>query len=53
MKLDNNINVRFDLENLPLVKEESKSTYQEIKDYIFNKYNVKISTLNIAQTKTK
>ena len=53
MKLDNNINVRFDLENLPLVKEESKTTYQKIKDYIFNKYNVKVSTLNIAQTKTK
>ena len=47
------LNVRFDIENLPLVKEESKATYQEIKDYIFNKYNVKVSTLNIVQTKTK
>ena len=44
---------RFDLENLSLVKEETKATYQEIKDYIYNKYNVKVSTLNIAQTKAK
>ena len=47
------LNVRFDIENLPLVKEESKATYQEIKDFFFNKHNVKVSTLNIAQTKTK
>ena len=44
---------RFDLENLSLVKEETKATYQEIKDYIYNKYNVNISTLNIAKTKAK
>ena len=51
--IDDRLKVRFELENLPLVKEETKATYQEIKDYIFNKYNVKVSTLNIAQTKTK
>lgn len=51
--IDDRLKVRFDLENIPLVKEETKATYQEIKDYIFNKYNVKVSTLNIAQTKTK
>ena len=51
--IDDRLKVRFDLENLPLVKEETKATYQEIKDYIYNKYNVKVSTLNIAQTKTK
>lgn len=44
---------RFDLKNLSLVKEETKATYQEIKDYIYNKYNVKVSILNIAQTKAK
>lgn len=27
--------------------------YPEIKEYIFNKYNDKVSTLNIAQTKAK
>ncbi len=51
--IDDRLKVRFDLENLPLVKEETKATYQEIKDYIYSKYNVKVSTLNIAQTKTK
>ena len=51
--IDDRLKVRFDLDNVPLVKEETKATYQEIKDYIFNKYNVKVSTLNIAQTKTK
>lgn len=51
--IDDRLKVRFELDNLPLVKEETKATYQEIKDYIFNKYNVKVSTLNIAQTKTK
>ena len=51
--IDDRLKVRFYLDNVPLVKEETKATYQEIKDYIFNKYNVKVSTLNIAQTKTK
>ena len=51
--IDDRLKVRFDLDNVPLVKEETKATYQEIKDYIFNKYNVKVSTLNIAQIKTK
>lgn len=50
---DDRLKVKLDLENLPLVKEETKATYQEIKDYIYNKYNVKVSTLNIAQTKAK
>ena len=51
--IDDRLKVRFDLDNVPLVKEETKATYQEIKDFIFNKHNVKVSTLNIAQTKTK
>ena len=51
--IDDSLKVRFDLDNVSLVKEETKATYQEIKDFIFNKHNVKVSTLNIAQTKTK
>lgn len=51
--IDDRLKVRFDLDNVPLVKEETKATYQEIKDYIFNKFNVKVSTLNIAQIKAK
>ena len=42
------LKVKLDLDNEPLVKEETKATQQEIKDYIYNKYNVKVSTLNIA-----
>ena len=51
--IEDRLKVRFDLDNVPSVKEETKATYQEIKDSIFNKHNVKVSTLNIAQTKTK
>ena len=32
---------------------ESKATYEEIKDYILEKYGIKVSSLYIAQVKQK
>lgn len=34
-------------------KQPERASYPEIKEYVLNKYNVKVSTLNIAQTKAK
>lgn len=41
------------MDKLGLTVAESKATYQEIKQYVFEKYGFKVSSLNIAQTKTK
>lgn len=32
---------------------ESKATYQEIKDYMFEKFGLNVSSLYISQAKTK
>ncbi len=47
------INVKIDTNELDLTKAEAKATYDEIKKYIFGKYGVNVSSLNIAQTKQK
>lgn len=47
------INVEIHTDELDLTKAEVKATYQEIKEYVLEKYNKKVSTLNIAQTKEK
>ncbi len=52
-KADDYIEIELDLEELDLTSAESKASYREIKDYIFNKYNTKVSTLYIAQIKRK
>lgn len=36
-----------------LTKAESKATYAEIKEYVFDKYDLKVSQLYIAQVKRK
>ncbi len=50
---DTHIDFEINLDELDLTAAESKATYQEIKDYIFNKYALKVSTLNISQIKAK
>ncbi|MXQ73049.1 23S rRNA (uracil(1939)-C(5))-methyltransferase RlmD [Clostridiaceae bacterium DONG20-135] len=47
------VDVTIDMDELDLTASETKATYQEIKDYIFEKYNVKVSSLYIAQVKQK
>lgn len=38
---------------MDLTKAESKATYAEIKQYVLEKYNLKVSQLYIAQVKRK
>ena len=52
-KPDAHIDIDLDLDELDVTAAEAKATYQEIKDYVFNKFGLKVSSLNIAQTKTK
>ncbi len=47
------IDITVNMDELDLTSAESKATYQEIKDYIFEKYGVKVSSLYIAQVKEK
>lgn len=41
------------VEDVDSRKELKSTSYPEIKEYILNKYNVKVSSLYIAQTKAK
>lgn len=41
------------MSELDLTAAESKATYEEIKQYVLDKYGLKVSSLNIAQIKTK
>lgn len=47
------INITVDMDELDLTASEAKATYQEIKEYIKEKYDVKVSSLYIAQVKQK
>lgn len=45
--------MEIELDELDLTAAEAKATYQDIKDYIFAKNGVKVSSLYIAQIKQK
>lgn len=47
------IDITVDMDELDLTASGAKATYQEIKEYIKEKYGVKVSSLYIAQTKQK
>ncbi len=50
---DTHIDFEINLDELDLTAAESKATYQKIKDYVYKKFGVKVSSLNISQVKTK
>ena len=52
-KPDTYIEITVDMDELDLTSSEAKATYDEIKDYIFDKHCVKVSSLYIAQVKQK
>ena len=52
-RADEHINIKLDLTKLDLTAAEVKPTYDEIKDYIFREFGLKVSTLNIAQVKAE
>ncbi len=45
--------MRIDLDEIDLTKAESKAAYEEIKEYVLEKYGLKVSQLYIAQVKRK
>ena len=52
-KTKQHIKIELRTDELDLTASESKATYQEIKQYVLEKYGFKVSSLNIAQTKTQ
>ena len=52
-KPDTYIDITVDMDELDLTTSEAKATYDEIKDYIFDKHCIKVSSLYIAQVKQK
>ena len=50
---DTHIDIKLDLLDLDITAAETKATYQNIKDYVFEKFGLKVSSLYISQVKTK
>ncbi|HEL1329400.1 23S rRNA (uracil(1939)-C(5))-methyltransferase RlmD [Streptococcus equi] len=53
LNVDKHISVEVELDELDLTSAESKATYAQIKKYILEKFDLKVSTLYIAQIKKK
>lgn len=47
------VNVKVGMAELDITSAELKATYDEIKQYVVEKYNLKVSSLSIAQVKDK
>lgn len=53
LDVDKYIDVEIKLDELDLTSAESKATYEQIKEYVLEKFGFKVSTLYIAQVKKK
>lgn len=53
LKPDDIIEIKVDLDELDATVAETKATYREIKEYILQKYGLKVHTAYIAQVKRK
>ena len=56
LDVDKHISVEIELDELDeldLTSAESKATYAQIKEYVWNKFQLKVPTLYIAQIKRK
>ncbi|HEW5171932.1 TPA: 23S rRNA (uracil(1939)-C(5))-methyltransferase RlmD [Streptococcus pneumoniae] len=53
LDVDKHISVEIELDEMDLTSSESKATYAQIKEYVWNKFELKVSTLYIAQIKKK
>ena len=51
LDVDKHIDVEIKLDELDLTSAESKATYAQIKEYVLEKFGLKVSTLYIVQTK--
>ncbi|MGN0432568.1 MAG: 23S rRNA (uracil(1939)-C(5))-methyltransferase RlmD [Lachnospiraceae bacterium] len=47
------VNVTVDMDEMDLTSAESKATYEEIKEYVLEKYGLQVTNLYIAQVKRK
>ena len=54
-KLDvkKHISVEFPIDEIDITCAESKATYEQIQNYVLEKFGVKVSTLYITQVKRK
>lgn len=50
LKTKKYINIELHTDELDLTSSESKATYAQIKQYVLEKYGLKVSSLDIAQT---
>ena len=53
LKPDDTIEIDLDLDELDATSAETKATYEEIKEYVKEKYQLKVSNLYISQIKRK
>ena len=53
LDVDKHISIEIELDEMDLTSAESKATYAQIKEYVWNKFQLKVSTLYIAQIKRK
>lgn len=53
LDVDKHIDVEIKLDEFDLTSAESKATYAQIKEYVLEKFGLKVSTLYIAQIKKK
>ncbi|CQH34731.1 23S rRNA (uracil(1939)-C(5))-methyltransferase RlmD [Streptococcus agalactiae] len=53
LDVDKHISVEIELDEMDLTSAESKATYAQIKEYVWNKFGLKVPTLYIAQIKKK
>lgn len=47
------VNIEISLEDMDFSAYRGKATYKEIQNYVLEKFNLKVSTLNISQVKRK
>ena len=53
LKSAKSIEVKIELDEMDLTTAESKATYEEIKQYVFDNTGLKVSQLYVAQVKRK
>lgn len=51
--INHHIDLEINEDDLKDISVKKEATYSEIKDYVFRKFELKVSTLNIAQVKRK
>lgn len=53
MRQKHHIDIKVDMDEMDVHRCREKATYQQIKDYVLDKFGLKVSSLNIAQIKDK